>query len=157
MYIDVIVSLYLPIVYVENKKLCHFGRKDDDVSVKAFRETVFNLVELVELSIRQAMKETRWAFMYDGWTHNGNHYLVVCAVATKTVTRFDNGYEFVHEQPAKPLLSFSQIAKPDQTGEIAIEHTASFDATTHIRHIDVPVLYQPFLVILVDLVFCAMM
>lgn len=65
-YIDVIISLNLPLSIVDNSKFRSFVDSTVIVSSKAVRETLFKLVELVELAIQNDMKGTRGAIMHDG-------------------------------------------------------------------------------------------
>lgn len=73
-HLDVIVSLSFALSYDENMKFRAFGGYDETISVKAVKETIFKLVDIVEIAIRNEMKVKRGAIMHDGWTKNGSHY-----------------------------------------------------------------------------------
>lgn len=136
LFINVVISLSLPINYVENPVFREFGSVGVSISVKALRETLFKMVELVEMAIRTEMKSTHGAVMHDGWSTNGTHYLGVFAVFMKQVKAFENGKEVVRDALCMPLLSLSPIAKRDAEGEVESGYAITFDAESHIRQLE---------------------
>lgn len=65
-YIYVFISLSLPISYVENDEFSEFSGIDVLLSVRSLRNTILKLVELVELAIRNDLKNTCVAVIHDG-------------------------------------------------------------------------------------------
>lgn len=65
-FINVISELSFPVSYVENESFLEYGDVDINISVRAVSETVFKLVELVEIGIRNDTKVSSGAVMLDG-------------------------------------------------------------------------------------------
>lgn len=135
-FINVIIALSLPITYVENPVFREFASVGVNISMKALRETLFKMVELVEMAIRTDMKSTHGAVMHDGWSTNGSHYLGVFAVFMKQVKSIEKGNEVVRDELCMPLLSLSPIAKRDAEGEVESGYAITFDAESHIRQLE---------------------
>lgn len=64
-YIHTIVALSLPISYVANHDFGDFRKIDKRISIKAFHETILQLVELVEVGVRKNLERTQGAVMND--------------------------------------------------------------------------------------------
>ena len=86
MYLDIIISLSLPISYVENRIFRSFSRAEENISAKSFRSTLFEVVKLVEISIRNEMNRTKGSVMHDSPTNNDSHFLGIYALYTKPVS-----------------------------------------------------------------------
>jgi len=67
-YINLIVSLSLPVIYVQNPILRSFSKVDVHIGYKSIQETILHLVEKVEVCIKNDLSGTRGALMHDGWT-----------------------------------------------------------------------------------------
>ena len=78
-YIKVITMLSLPVSQVEKASFREFSKHIEVLSIKSLKETIFSLLEIVEINIRIEMFDTRAALMHDGWTRNGPYYFVVIA------------------------------------------------------------------------------
>ena len=82
-YINLIVTLSLPISFIENETVRSFCKSDVRLSYRVLRDTIYKLVEIVETYIKDEMKDTRGAVMHDSWTNNSTHYLAIIAVYVK--------------------------------------------------------------------------
>lgn len=60
-FINVITAMSLLDSYVEHDEFREFGSVDVKISIKTPRETVFRMVELVEVGVHNDMKRTRGA------------------------------------------------------------------------------------------------
>ena len=136
MYLDFIISLSLPISYVENGIFRSFSRAEENISVKSFRSTLFEVVKLVEISIRNEMNGTKGSVMHDSWTNNDSHFLGIYALYTKPVSVIENGKDCIKHLLKTPLLSLAPIPSRNEEGEIDSEHGINFNAESHIRQLE---------------------
>jgi len=135
-YINIIVSLSLPISYIENPIFRSFSKHSVKFSLKTLRETIYKLVEIVETNISKELEDTRGAVMHDGWSTSGTHYLAILAVYMKKCKRQEDGKTILHTTLKMPLLSISPIAKHDDEGEIVDAQTIIHDTEAHVRQLE---------------------
>lgn len=63
------------------------------------------LVEIAKGKIRDELKSTKGAIMYDGWTENGVHYVGIYVVYNRTFGLYRNGVLETESELAITLLS----------------------------------------------------
>lgn len=122
--------------YWQNAKVREFCGTEPLISLKALHQTIFKLVELVELAIRNEMKNTRGAVMSNAWTKIGSYLLGISALFMRKVTRSVDGEQVHDEELSTPLLSLSPIAHRSVDDEVESAHAITFDSTTHIRELE---------------------
>lgn len=77
----IIVLQSLPPIFVEQKEVYEFCKHDVVFSVRTDKDALLFLVQIDQNKIAEELKETRSAFMYDGWTKSGTHLLGNFAVS----------------------------------------------------------------------------
>lgn len=66
---------------------------------------MMKLVQIAEGKIRDELKSTKGAIMYDGWTENGVHYVGIYVVYNRTFGLYRNGVLETESELAITLLS----------------------------------------------------
>jgi hypothetical protein len=126
--IRLVVELNLPLSTAEEPLMRSFSKHDVKIGTKTLRETIFKLVELVELRIKEELKSAPGGqIMYDGWTRNATHFLGVFASYMRTVSHVKKGITMKEEVPTITLLSCSPMAQVPNTNEDSDSDTDSDD------------------------------
>ena len=119
----------------------------DKISTRTWKETIFQLVILVEQSIsKEMLATTSGGLMHDGWTCNGVHYLGLFGCYNVKRTEVQQSKKISKDYPVCTLLSVAPLAMveeeerdnfvdvdaQDVSGKVleAIE----FNAETHAEH-----------------------
>ncbi len=138
-YVKLIVTQSLLLSMVEQKEFRSFSKFDVLLSYKSVRQTILNLVRIVEKRISEDLENSKGSIMYDGWTHDNTHYLGVFAVYMKKIRVFRNNEESFVEQLAIPLLSASpigQYVEEYDTESLPSKETTEFNSTAHVCQLE---------------------
>lgn len=75
-----------PVTIVEDKEFRRICTRYVDTGYRTFTSVIFRPVELLKLRISKALKQTKGAVIFDGWTENNNYF--ACAVVSYTSFTF---------------------------------------------------------------------
>ena len=84
-YRNLIIYRSQPLSIVEEPEFRLQTKFSISFSRKKVRGVLLLLVELVEQKIVRRLKDTKCGIMYDGWTYNGVHHLVIITVYNRNI------------------------------------------------------------------------
>ena len=108
-----IVYKLLPISNVTDEVLRSFRSLPIHFHRNIFKETLLKVVEIVEEKIREELRKSKSALMYDGWTRNSTHYVGLFALYNRVHTVYNHGCPNEIIAPRCVLLAVSPMAQPD--------------------------------------------
>ena len=109
-WIELILEESLPMSITKKKTLREFKKDANNVSQEKLKETLYNLVELVESQIGYQMKKPRRGkILHDGWSKNGVHYVSIYVYFMKEVSEYRNKVEVKGVVPELVLLACSPM------------------------------------------------
>eukprot|EP00171_Calliarthron_tuberculosum_P005814 IDg5814t1 len=135
-WLRLLILKNLPLSAVDDKEFRDFCKHDSVFCLKTIKATKLKLVEIVEEKIRDEMKKTKGAIMYDGWTDNGVHYVGIYVVYNRSFEVYGDGVLETETELAITLLSVSPMAAACDTETSSTIEAAKFCAVTHVRHFE---------------------
>ncbi len=86
-----IVCKLLPTSYATDDAIGSFRSSLIHFHCNTFKKTLLKVVEILEEQIREELRKSKGAQMYDGWTRNSTHYIGLFALYNRVHTVHKHG------------------------------------------------------------------
>jgi len=131
-WIDLIVMDNLPLNSVKNSRLKRFCKHKVNIGIQKLKETILQLVMLVERRIGADMREAKMGqILHDGWTKCRIHCIGLMASFTKEHFEIVNCQKVKRTRTQIVLLAVSPMHGPPSEEGDAPEETIEFSAKRH--------------------------